>query len=61
MRRLASTFSGCALKTGIKSLEALHLYWRFGYSKRGPFGTYAPDPLCVFREKQLGRVPAASV
>lgn len=49
------------LETGVKSVEALHLYRRFGYSDRGPFGAYAPDPLCVFMEKQLGRVPTVSV
>lgn len=43
------------LETGIKSVEALNLYRRLGYSERGPFGTYASDPLCVFMEKQLER------
>lgn len=49
------------LETGIKSAEALHLYRRLGYTERGPFGAYAPDSLSVFMEKQLDRVPAASV
>jgi len=49
------------LETGIKSAEALHLYRRLGYTGRGPFGAYAPDPLSVFMEKQLGCAPAASV
>ena len=47
------------LETGVKSDEALRLYRRLGYTKRGPFGPYAPDPLSVFMEKQLGRVSAA--
>ena len=41
------------LETGVKSVEAIHLYQRFGYAPRGPFGRYPPDPLCVFMEKQL--------
>ena len=41
------------LETGVKSVEALHLYQRLGYRERGPFGAYLPDPLSVFMEKQL--------
>ena len=41
------------LETGVKSLEALSLYRRFGYRKREPFGSYQPDPLSVFMEKAL--------
>jgi putative acetyltransferase len=43
------------LETGVKSIEALALYRRHGYRERGPFGSYRPDPLSVFMEKQLGR------
>ena len=43
------------LETGVKSVEALVLYKRHGYRERGPFGSYGPDPLSVFMEKQLGR------
>ena len=41
------------LETGVKSVEAIHLYQQFGYVLRGPFGSYPPDPLCVFMEKRL--------
>lgn len=41
------------LETGVKSVEALRLYQRLGYTRRGPFGSYGPDPLCVFMEKPL--------
>ena len=41
------------LETGVKSGEALTLYRRHGFSERGPFGNYGPDPLSVFMEKKL--------
>ena len=41
------------LETGVKSTEAIALYRRLGYGERGPFGSYQPDPLCVFMEKRL--------
>jgi putative acetyltransferase len=41
------------LETGIKSVEAIGLYRRFGYRETGPFGAYAPDPLSVFMAKAL--------
>ncbi len=41
------------LETGIKSVEAIGLYGRLGYARRGPFGRYGPDPLSVFMEKML--------
>jgi putative acetyltransferase len=41
------------LETGIHQPEALALYRRLGYQERGPFGSYAPDPLSVFFEKVL--------
>ncbi len=47
------------LETGIKSVEALHLYRHLGYGERGPFSTYILDLLCVFMEKQLAS-PAAT-
>ena len=34
--------------------EALALYRRHGYTERGPFGTYQPDPLSTFFEKWIG-------
>jgi putative acetyltransferase len=41
------------LETGVKQFEAHHLYERFGYHPRGPFGTYWDDPLSIFMEKVL--------
>jgi putative acetyltransferase len=42
------------LETGISQPEALRLYQRLGYQRRGPFGQYGPDPWSVFMEKRLG-------
>jgi putative acetyltransferase len=39
------------LETGIHQPEALGLYERAGYSRRGPYEGYAEDPLSVFMEK----------
>lgn len=47
---------GCTrfmLETGISQPEALGLYERSGYARRGPFGAYADDPLSVFMHKNL--------
>lgn len=41
------------LETGISQPEALGLYRALGYVERPPFGTYAPDPLSLFMEKNL--------
>jgi putative acetyltransferase len=41
------------LETGIRQPEAIALYRKFGYVERGPFGSYKPDPLSLFMEKQL--------
>src|SRR5262249_27669377 len=41
------------LETGIHQAEALRLYERAGYQRRGPFGDYPEDPLSVFMEKKL--------
>jgi putative acetyltransferase len=41
------------LETGIYQAEALRLYERAGYERRGPFGDYAADPLSVFMEKKV--------
>jgi putative acetyltransferase len=49
--------SGCTLlmlETGISQPEALALYARCGYLRRGPFGDYWNDPLSVFMSKQIG-------
>lgn len=52
---------GCTLlqlETGPLQPQALALYARSGYERRGPFGKYADDPLSVFMEKRLGEAPA---
>jgi putative acetyltransferase len=41
------------LETGIHQAEALSLYERAGYQRRGPFGDYPEDPLSIFMEKKL--------
>lgn len=48
---------GCTLlmlETGVSQPEALGLYERAGYFRRGPFGNYAEDPLSVFMYKRVG-------
>ncbi len=40
------------LETGPTMVEALTLYERLGYQRRGPFGDYPDDPLSVFMEKR---------
>lgn len=45
---------GCALltlETGPYQQEALALYERNGYQRRGPYGGYPDDPLSVFMQK----------
>jgi putative acetyltransferase len=41
------------LETGVSQPEALGLYEKAGYVRRGPFGDYPDHPLCVFMEKSL--------
>ncbi|HVJ41700.1 MAG TPA: GNAT family N-acetyltransferase [Dongiaceae bacterium] len=41
------------LETGGEQPEALGLYRAAGFRERGPFGSYQPDPLSLFMEKQL--------
>ena len=45
------------LETGISQPEALLLYERSGYARRGPFADYPDDPFSVFMEKPV-RLPA---
>lgn len=48
---------GCGLLTlesGPFQPEALRLYERCGFERRGPFGGYADDPLSVFMQKHTG-------
>ena len=42
------------LETGPTLTEALGLYERMGYQRRGPFGDYPDDPLSVFMQKNAG-------
>lgn len=52
---------GCTrfmLETGYLQPEALAMYERFGYRRRGPFGDYAEDPNSVFMAKDVTEVPA---
>jgi [ribosomal protein S5]-alanine N-acetyltransferase len=44
------------LETGVAQPEALGLYERAGFRRRGPYGGYPDDALTVFMEKEL---PAA--
>jgi putative acetyltransferase len=49
----ASGIEFARLETGIHQAEALRLYERAGYQRRGPFGDYPEDPLSIFMEKKL--------
>jgi len=49
--------SGCRtfmLETGPPQAEALVLYERMGYRRRGPFGDYPDDPFSIFMQKDAG-------
>ncbi|XAH24939.1 GNAT family N-acetyltransferase [Xylophilus sp. GW821-FHT01B05] len=39
------------LETGVRQAAAIRFYERSGYSRSGPFGDYADDPLSVFMHK----------
>lgn len=41
------------LETGILQPEAIGLYERFGFERRGPFGEYWEDPNSVYFEKTI--------
>ncbi len=41
------------LETGTRQPEALALYRKHGYTERGPYAGYRPDPLSIFMEKRL--------
>jgi putative acetyltransferase len=49
----ASGLELARLETGVYQSEALLLYEKAGYQRRGPFGDYPEDPLSVFMEKKL--------
>lgn len=46
-------FAVMRLETGRESPQAVALYTRCGYARRGPFGAYAANPSSVFMEKRL--------
>ena len=52
-RARASRLALARLETGIHQPEALILFERAGYQRRGPFGDYSEDPLSIFMEKKL--------
>ena len=41
------------LETGIYQTDAIRLYERYGFERRGPFGEYKDDPLSIYFEKKL--------
>ena len=41
------------LETGIYQTEAIKLYERFGFERRGPFGEYKVDALSIYFEKRI--------
>ena len=49
----AASLTVARLETGIHQAEALGLYEKAGYRRRGPFDGYEEDPLSVFMEKEL--------
>ena len=44
------------LETGEMLKEAITLYTKFGFTRRGPFGDYRDDPASVFMEKSLKEI-----
>jgi GNAT superfamily N-acetyltransferase len=41
------------LETGIYQEDAIRLYERYGFKRRGPFGEYKEDPMSVYFEKAI--------
>jgi GNAT superfamily N-acetyltransferase len=41
------------LETGIHQEDAIGLYERYGFERRGPFGEYKEDPMSVYFEKRI--------
>jgi putative acetyltransferase len=56
---LAEAVGILRLETGVRQPAALALYRSHGYIERGPFGSYAADPLSTFFEKRLPQTPTA--
>jgi putative acetyltransferase len=55
---LAESVRVVRLETGVRQPAALALYRSHRYIERGPFGSYAADPLSTFFEKRLPHTPA---
>src|SRR5262245_25212782 len=49
----ASGLELARLETGVHQTEALLLFEKAGYQRRGPFGDYSEDPLSIYMEKKL--------
>ena len=41
------------LETGTYQVEAIGLYERYGFQRRGPFSEYNVDPMSLYFEKAL--------
>jgi putative acetyltransferase len=50
---IESGYATVRLETGVYQPEAIKLYERKGFVRRGPFGEYTDDPLSLCYEKQL--------
>jgi putative acetyltransferase len=55
-RARAASLPLARLETGVLQPEAIRLYEKAGYQRRGPFGSYCEDPLNIFMEKVLTEV-----
>jgi putative acetyltransferase len=53
VRALELGYSSLRLETGTAQPDAITLYERCGFQRRGPFGGYPDIPLSVFMEKGL--------
>ena len=54
---ISQRFEFVRLETGELLQEAIALYTRFGFIRRGPFGNYSDDPASVFMEKSFNTPP----
>ena len=52
-RSIALGLPALLLETGVSQPEAIALYEGEGFVRRGPFGDYWDDPLCLYYEKIL--------
>lgn len=51
---LARGINVLRLETGVYQVEAVGLYERWGFERRGPFGEYQEHPLSLYFEKLIG-------